>query len=211
MNNGADDSRDPWRVCADPRPLVLVLSGPSGAGKSSLIKGLLAQRQDLVASVSATTRSPRGTERDGVDYHFLSEDEFAALREEDGLLECAQVFGRHWYGTPRAFVERQHAAGRHVIMDLDVQGAVQLRARMQAAAVLVFVLPPDATTLEARLRGRGTDSEDVIARRLAEAEREIAQWQCYDYLLCNDALDDCVDALAAVLRAESQRIVDRRS
>ncbi|MFW5751407.1 MAG: guanylate kinase [Planctomycetota bacterium] len=184
--------------------LMVVLSGPSGAGKSSLIGGFLARRGDFAQSVSATTRAPRPGEREGHDYFFLDETAFTGLIETDGLLEHATVFGQHRYGTPRAFVEERLARGQGVIADVDVQGAQQIRQNMPTA-VQVFVIPPDEAELERRLRGRGTESDAAVARRLDEARLEIACWQRYDYLLINDELDRAVDRLDAIVCAESLR------
>ncbi len=186
--------------------LMVVLSGPSGAGKSSLIAGFLARRSDFAQSVSATTRAPRPGEREGRDYFFLDADAFTDLVATDGLLEHATVFGQHRYGTPRAFVEARLERGEGVIADVDVQGAQQIRQSMPAA-VQVFVIPPDEAELERRLRGRGTESDAAVARRLDEARREIACWRRYDYLLVNDALDAAVDRLEAIVRAEVLRTV----
>ncbi len=182
------------------RPELLVLSGPSGAGKTSLIEAFCRRRDDWVESVSATTRSPRAGEVDGRDYHFVDEATFDRMIADDELLEHAQVFGRHRYGTPRAWIDARFAEGCSVIMDVDVQGAAQIRARCQAAR-LVFVIPPDADTLRRRLSGRGTEEEGVVQRRLAEATRELAHWPEYDYLLVNDDLGRAVAGLLAIADA----------
>jgi guanylate kinase len=159
----------------------------------------------MLRCLSCTTRAPRGQERDGVDYFFLAPEEFARRAGSGEFLEHATVFGKHSYGTPRAFVEQQLAAGRSVIKDVDVQGAAQIR-RTFPAAVQVFVAPSSRAEIERRLRGRGTDSDEVIARRLAEADAELARWRDYDYLVVNDDLGRAVDDLAAVLRAAALRI-----
>lgn len=183
----------------------LVVSGPSGAGKSTVIRRACALEPALVRCLSCTTRAPRGAERDGVDYWFLSEAEFERRLAAGGFLEHAVVFGRARYGTPRAPVEEALAAGRSVIKDVDVQGAAQIRAAFPAA-VLVFLVPPDADTLRARLLGRGTDEPEAIARRLAEAERELAQWRAYDYLVVNREVEQAARDLLAILRAEGLRV-----
>jgi len=196
----------PWAALESrrARPLLLVLSGPSGAGKSSLIARFLSETPGFVESVSATTRAPRDGEQDGVDYHFLSEELFARRVEAGEFLEYAHVFGKYWYGTPRAFVDEQFAEGRSVIMDIDVQGAAQIRERMPEA-VLIFVVPPSAEALEQRLRGRGTEAVDELAARLGEAERELAQWPDFDYVVVNDELEHAVRDLEQIVDAERLR------
>ncbi|TVR12333.1 MAG: guanylate kinase [Planctomycetota bacterium] len=180
--------------------LLLVLSGPSGAGKSSIIKGFLQSHANFVMSVSATTRQPRPGETHGTDYFFMSPEAFAQQVERDGFLEHATVFGRHHYGTPRAFVEEHIAHGRSVVMDVDVQGASQIRATMPQA-VQVFIAPPSLAELEQRLRGRGTDDEDSITRRLSEAAAEASQWQQFDYIVINHELERAIHDLSAIVRA----------
>lgn len=188
-----------------PPARLLVVSGPSGAGKSTVIARACALEPALVRCLSCTTRAPRGAERDGVDYWFLPPEEFARRAAAGGFLEHAVVFGRASYGTPRAFVEEQLAAGRSVIKDVDVQGAAQIRASFPQA-VHVFLVPPAAGEVEARLRGRGTDAPDVVARRLAEAAHEVARWRDYDYLIVNADVDRAAADLLAVLRASALRI-----
>jgi guanylate kinase len=181
-------------------PRFFVLSGPSGAGKSTLLRRFLETRPDWVESVSATTRAPRPGEEAGVDYFFLSSDEFARRVAADGFLEHATVFGKNSYGTPRDFVEKHLLQGHNVIADLDVQGGQQVKARMPEA-VLIFVAPPDAQTLEQRLRGRGTEDEASIARRLAEAAKELSCWECYDFVVVNGDLEKAVVDLTNIVTA----------
>lgn len=188
-----------------PAPRLLVISGPSGAGKSTVIQRACALEPGLVRCLSCTTRAPRGSERDGVDYWFLSPEAFEQRVAADGFIEHAVVFGKASYGTPRAFVEERIAAGQSVVKDVDVQGAAQIRASFPAA-VHVFLVPPDPIEVERRLRGRGTDSEDVVRRRLAEVEHEIAHWGSYDYLIVNDDVDRAAADLLAILRASALRI-----
>lgn len=188
-----------------PQALFVVLSGPSGAGKSTLMQRFVERHPDFVRCLSVTTRPPRGPERDGVDYFFVSEEEFAARVEADQLLEHAQVFGKHSYGTPRSFVDEQLAAGRSVIKDVDVQGAFTIRGTFPGA-IHVFVVPPDRAEIERRLRSRGTESDDAIRRRLAEAERELGVWDRYDYLLINREIEKAVDDLAVIVAAERLRV-----
>lgn len=188
-----------------PAARFLVISGPSGSGKSTVISRACALEPSLVRCLSATTRAPRGAERDGVDYHFLSPAEFERRVAAGGFLEHAVVFGKASYGTPRAFVEEQLAAGRSVIKDVDVQGAQQIR-RSFPGAVHIFLVPPTAAEVEARLRGRGTDAPEVVARRLAEAEREVAHWREYDSLVVNADIDRAALDVLAILRAAGLRV-----
>ncbi len=184
--------------------VVLVLSGPSGCGKSTLIQAFLARQSGFAASVSTTTRPPRTGEVEGRDYHFCDDETFQRRIDEGALLEHAVVFGRHRYGTLRAPVLERSAAGLGVIMDVDVQGAAQIRERLPAA-VQVFIMPPSAAELERRLRGRGTDEAEVVARRLAEATAEIGCWSAYDFVVINDDLDVAVARLEAIAEAASWR------
>ncbi len=189
--------------------LFLVLSGPSGAGKSTVIQRFLRANPDFIRCLSVTTRAPRGQERDGIDYFFTSADEFSRRVGANQFLEHAVVFGRHHYGTPRTFVEENLRAGRSVIKDVDVQGALRIRQTFPAA-VQVFIMPPSRVEIERRLRARATDDEDTIRRRLEEADAELAQWDQYDYLIINDDLDRAVADLTAVVRAEQLRAPGRK-
>jgi len=188
--------------------LFLVLSGPSGAGKSTLIQHFLAGHPQFVRCLSVTTRAPRGQECEGVDYFFTDAEAFRRRAAAGEFLEHAEVFGR-FYGTPRSFVTDHLAAGRGVIKDMDVQGAATLRQTFPEA-VQVFTAPADRAEIERRLRSRGTDSDDVIACRLAEADAELAQWRRYDYLVINDDLERAVADLAAIVRAELTAVVGSR-
>jgi guanylate kinase len=179
--------------------MLLVISAPSGAGKSTLVKRLLAARPDLRLSVSHTTRAPRPGEEDGVAYRFVAEEAFHALIEDGGFVEWAQVHG-NLYGTSRAEVERLTRAGYHVVFDVDVQGGAAIRAAFPES-VGVFVLPPSLAELERRLRGRGTEPEASVQRRLLNARGELQQAPLYDYLVVNDDLDAAVEDLLAVVRA----------
>lgn len=186
------------------RPFLLVLSSPSGGGKSTIARHLLDARDDVGYSVSATTRPPRPGEVDGVAYHFLSEAEFAR-REAAGEFAETAPYGGARYGTLRAEVERVLAAGRHVVLDIEVEGARQVR-RAFPDAVLVFVVPPSAAALLARLRARGTEGAAALARRLAHAADEVSAAVEYDYLVVNDDLVRAVAQVAAILDAESCRV-----
>lgn len=181
---------------------LFVVSGPSGAGKGTLVQRALDQIDDAWVSVSATTREPRRGERDGVSYFFLSEDEFAAKAETDGFLEWARYAG-HGYGTPRASVEEHIAQGDQVILEIDMQGAFQVRDKMPEAK-LVFIEPPSMEELERRLRGRGTESDDAIAERLATAELELSRKMEYDKQLVNDDLDTAVAELVGYINQQAQ-------
>lgn len=186
------------------RGLLLVLSSPSGAGKTSLARALLESDAGIALSVSVTTRKPRPGEVDGRDYWFVDEAKFKSMADADELLEWATVFG-NYYGTPRAPIERALAQGRDVLFDIDWQGTQQLSERMAGDLVRVFVLPPSGETLEARLRTRAQDSDDVVAKRMASASAEISHWAEYDYVIVNADLDHSSASLRAILAAERLR------
>lgn len=180
---------------------MLVLSSPSGAGKTTLTRNLLEQEQKVALSISATTRTRRPSEIDGVHYLFRSKRQFEVMRDSGELLEWAEVHG-NFYGTPREPVEMALAEGRDVLFDIDWQGTRQLLDKMRDDVVTVFVLPPSADELKARLERRAEDSADVIAHRLGNAAEEISHWQEYDYILVNRDLDDSFARLRAILTAE---------
>ncbi|MCR5305450.1 MAG: guanylate kinase [Oscillospiraceae bacterium] len=182
--------------------LLIVLSGPSGCGKGTLV-GEMLKRGDCAVSVSATTREPRTGEADGVSYHFLSRAEFEQYIAEDKLLEYAEYCG-NYYGTLREEVNALRAAGKHVILEIDVQGALQIRERCPGA-VLIFTLPPTIAELQRRLKKRGTETDEIIARRIAQAEKELPFAQQYDYILLNDALEDAVKDFESIIRAANMR------
>ena len=169
------------------RGRLIVISAPSGAGKTSLVRALLERRPDIRFSISHTTRQPREGERDGRDYFFVDERTFLHMVGNGEFLEHARVFG-HLYGTGRAQVEALMDAGHDVILEIDWQGARQVRKAMPECRS-VFILPPSLEELERRLRGRSTDSGDVIARRLAEAREDMGHWEEFDYAVVNDAFD----------------------
>jgi len=182
---------------------LYILSAPSGAGKTSLVKALLQQDDQVVVSVSHTTRDSRPGEVDGVDYNFVTMDAFNALIEQGQFLEYAEVFGNK-YGTSQQWVREQLTAGRDVILEIDWQGAEQVR-RLMPEAVTVFILPPSRAALRERLNTRGQDTEEVIAGRMAEATSEMSHYPEYDFLLINDNFDVALDQLASLFKARRLR------
>lgn len=179
---------------------LVVVSGPSGAGKTSVLQRVFgASSLPLVQSVSATTRPPRSGETDGVDYHFLSDEEFQVRRQRGDFLECFEVFGQgHWYGTLESEVTTGLAAGKWVVLEIDVQGALAVMKRFPDA-ITIFLRPSSRQELERRLRGRGTETEEAIQRRLARADRELAQADRYQYQVINDNMDQAVQELCGIL------------
>ncbi len=197
---GAGDARpDAPRIAR--RGLLLVLSSPSAAGKTTLARRLLAGDPGLRMSVSVTTRKPRRGEVDGRDYRFIEAAEFARLQAGGELLEWAEVHGNS-YATPKAAVLAALQAGEDMLFDIDWQGARQLEERLGEDVVSVFILPPDGKALERRMRARGQDSDEAMARRMAAAAAEIGHWGEYDYVLVNADLEASFAALAAILAAE---------
>lgn len=188
---------------------LLVVSGPSGAGKSTVIHKMMAGREDLRFSVSATTRAPREGEVDGKDYYFLDRERFERMIRENAFLEHAEYVG-NYYGTPAAPVLESLAKGISVILDIEVQGASNVRKAMPDA-VTVFLAPPSFEALEARLRGRGQDSDEKIRQRLARAREEYREIPKYDYIVINDDADEAAQELAAILLSAQCRTADRLS
>jgi len=186
------------------RGLLLVMSSPSGAGKTTLSRKLLTTDSNITMSVSVTTRSPRPGEVDGKDYFFITKDRFAQMRDRNELLEWAEVFG-NFYGTPRKPVEEALGKGRDVLFDIDWQGTQQLAQAMEDDLVRLFILPPSAEELQNRLINRAQDSSSVVAKRMAEASREISHWPEYDYVLVNDNIEESQKQVMAVLSAERLR------
>lgn len=191
--------REPPAKAATERGHLFVISAPSGAGKTSLIKALAESDCSLTVSVSHTTRPRRAAEEDGVHYHFVGPETFAAMRARDEFLECADVFG-HAYGTSRRAVFDAVEAGRDVILEIDWQGAAQVRARWPSA-VAIFLLPPSREALVARLRGRGQDRQDVIAARTAQAVADMSHHGEFDHVVVNDDFDAAVATLREIVEA----------
>ena len=183
---------------------VFIISAPSGSGKSTLVNELRSHVPGLKFSVSYTTRAPRGSEQNGREYYFVRRSEFEAMIGRDEFLEYAAVFGNDYYGTARCFLREAEKDGSDLLLDIDVQGAAQIKTKIPGA-VSIFVLPPNRQTLESRLRKRGEDSPVVIERRLDTARREIENYDKYDYILVNDRLEESADRLEAIVLSERAR------
>lgn len=183
---------------------VFIISAPSGSGKSTLVSIIRRTVPNLEFSISYTTRKPRGSEQNGREYYFISREEFRQMIREDQFLEYAVVFETDYYGTACRFLDQAKNQGKDLLLDIDVQGAAQVKKKVREA-ISIFILPPNRSELEQRLRSRGQDSEEKIQRRLEEARREIENYDKYDYILVNDHLDDSVKALEAILLSERQK------
>ncbi len=183
---------------------LFVVSGPSGAGKGTICKALLEKRDDVVLSVSATSRAPRPGEEDGVHYFFLTEEAFREKIDNGQMLEHA-VFCGNYYGTPKAYVEEMLEQGKNVILEIEVQGAMQVRAK-HPEGVYVFILPPSMEELRSRLVGRGTEKPEVVEERLSTAKRELGYIEKYNYIVVNDDIDKAVERFSAVMDAERCRM-----
>ena len=192
---------------SDHRPFPLVIAAPSGAGKTSLARALVETRSDMVFSLSATTRAPRPGERDGVDYRFVDDAGFDALERTGDLLEWAHVHGRR-YGTLKSGVNAALAAGKTVVLDIDVQGAQQVH-RALSDAVLVFVLPPSVSEMKRRLLQRGSESDEQLVTRMRTARAELDAVRDFDYVVVNDDFEDALRTIEAIVAAERER-VDRQ-
>ncbi len=189
---------------------VFIVSAPSGSGKSTLVNRVLSVDKRLDFSISYTTRKPRGAEKDGESYHFISREEFESRLAKDEFLEWADVFG-NYYGTHISVLEKAKAAGHDLLLDIDVQGARQLKERIPDA-VSIFILAPSRDILEQRLRARSEDAEEVIRRRLQEAAKEIENYGAYDYVLINDEVEASVNTLMSIVvaqRSSRLRMEDR--
>lgn len=185
------------------KPLVLIISAPSGSGKSTLVKRLIDENPNIDFSTSVTTRPPRAGEVDGESYDFVDRETFLRMRDNDELLEWAEVFG-HYYGTCRKILDESCSRGHDLILDIDVQGARQLVEKL-SEAITVFILPPSKQVLELRLRKRSSDPEEVIERRLRDAGKEVAGAGDYNYVLVNDKLEETFEELSSILVAERRR------
>ena len=183
------------------RGLMFILSSPSGAGKTTLANNLLKKEDQMVLSVSTTTRERRAGEAHGQDYYFVSEEEFFRMRDNGEFMEWANVFG-NYYGTPRSLVEDTLRQGKDVLFDIDWQGAQQLAEVAGEDVVKVFILPPSREELERRLRNRAQDSEEVVLKRMAKADAEISHWAEYDYVIVNYDVKESEELLGAILFAE---------
>lgn len=196
---------------SSPDPLVLIVSGPSGSGKSTLVERIL-QLPGTMLSVSCTTRKPRNkTETEGKWYNFVSEAEFQRMVAAGEFLEYAQVFGKNWYGTPRKWIDEARALKKDLVLEIDVQGALQVKSKLPGS-ISVFVLPPSRAELERRIRARGQDSEDEIRRRLERARQEMLSYSSYDFALINDDLERAgreAQAIALGSRCRVARNEDR--
>ncbi len=181
--------------------LLLVVSGPAGVGKGTIDTALIARHPEIKMSVSATTRKPRTGETDGVHYFFKTPEAFRQMIEQNAFLEYMHVFGMHYYGTPRAYVEAERKKGNHVILEIDVQGARKVKEACPDA-VLIFIAPPSMETLHARLIGRGTESDEAIRIRTQTAFSEMQQIPFYDYVVVNDLVEDAVRQMEAIIDAE---------
>ena len=187
-----------------PQGVLLVVSGPSGAGKGTICSMLREQLPNLGYSVSVTTRQPRTGEVDGVNYFFKTVDEVKEMIAKDELLEYAEVYG-NYYGTPREYVMEQLKSGKDVLLEIDIQGALQVKKRFPEG-VFVFIVPPSLDELSARIYKRGTDSEDVIKRRLASAASELTYAAEYDYIIVNDIAEKAADKVLTIMEAERYRV-----
>jgi len=191
-------------------PLVLIVSGPSGSGKSTLVEKIL-ELPGTMLSVSCTTRPPRRTESEGKWYNFVSEAEFQRMVEVGEFLEYARVFGKNWYGTPRKWLDEAEAQHRDLVLEIDVQGALQVKQKLPGA-IAVFILPPSSAELERRIRARGQDADDEIRRRLERARQEMLSYSSYDFAIINDDLERAgreAQAIALGSRCRVARNEDR--
>jgi len=193
------------RVSPDRRGIIFVLSAPSGAGKTTISRAALKEIPGLELSISLTTRAPRESEVDGVDYHFVTDAEFSRIRDRGELAEWARVFDAS-YGTPKGPLDAAVESGRDMLLDIDIHGADALRNSRPDDAVTIFVVPPSYDELKARLRNRGTETAEVIERRLSRALHEVRAWPDYDYLIINDDVRKSIDRLRSVVEAERLRV-----
>lgn len=184
--------------------ILLVVSGPSGAGKGTICSAVQEKYPDLEYSISMTTRAPRNGETEGVSYFFRTDEQFKKLVEEDAFLEYARVYD-HYYGTPKKYVLDKIQAGRSVLLEIDIQGAMQVKKRYPKG-VFVYIVPPSLEILSQRIHARGTDSEEVIQNRLAQITNELSMMHQYDYVVVNDVLEDAVHKTCAIIEAEKCKL-----
>lgn len=184
--------------------ILLVVSGPSGAGKGTICSAVREKYPDLEYSISMTTRAPRNGEMEGVSYFFRTDEQFKKLVEEDAFLEYARVYD-HYYGTPKKYVLDKIQAGRSVLLEIDIQGAMQVKKRYPKG-VFVYIVPPSLEILSQRIHARGTDSEEVIQNRLAQITNELSMMHQYDYVVVNDVLEDAVHKTCAIIEAEKCKL-----
>jgi len=188
------------------RGLLIVVSGPSGAGKGSICKGLIKKRDDVIVSVSSTTRSPRKGEEHGINYFFKTKEDFEDMIEDDEWLEYAQVYD-NYYGTPKKFVIDKIQEGHNILLEIDIQGALQVRKKYPEG-VFVFILPPNMEELKNRIIGRGSETAESLEKRFSSAYEEIDFIKKYDYYIINDELDHAVDTLVSIIDAEKCKVVE---
>lgn len=200
--------RGGMRGSMEQKGVLIVISGFSGAGKGTLVKELLRKYDNYALSVSMTTRAPREGERDGVEYFFTTKEKFEETIEKNGLVEYASYCG-NYYGTPRAYVEEQMALGNNVILEIEIQGALKIKEQFPES-LLIFVTPPDAEELRNRLKKRGTESAEVIAKRLSRAAEESEGIEAYDYIVINDDLKECVEQVHRLVEAAGCAPVRRK-
>lgn len=184
--------------------ILVVISGFSGAGKGTLIKAMLEKHHNYALSISATTRQPRGGEEEGREYFFVTRERFEEMIKEEQLIEYAQ-YVNNYYGTPRQYVFQQMADGKDVILEIEIQGALKIKERFPEA-LLLFVMPPSADELKRRLVGRGTETLEIIDQRLHRAAEEAAGITSYDYILINDKVDTCVEAMHQLIQAQHRKV-----
>ena len=185
--------------------ILVAISGFSGAGKGTLMKELLRRYEQYALSISATTRKPRPGEQEGVEYFFKTKEEFEQMIEQDAFIEYARYVD-NYYGTPRSYVEEQLARGKDVILEIEIQGALDVK-RKRPDTLLLFVTPPNVEELERRLVGRGTETMDVVQSRLARAVEEAKVMKDYDYIVVNDVLEECVSQVHEIIRSQHQRVL----
>ena len=189
--------------------ILVVVSGFSGAGKGTLMKELLKRYDNYALSISATTRAPREGETDGKEYFFVTKEQFEKMRDERKLIEYAQ-YVNNYYGTPKEYVEQKMAEGKDVILEIEIQGALNVK-RQYPDAILIFVVPPTAAELKRRLVSRGTETEEVIASRLKRALEESEEMESYDYILVNDTVDQCVEELHHLIQSQHLKAGNSRT